>query len=528
MKILKLIITIGIFFIYSLSFAWKWYDLWWGIIWSVNSGETNCPTWKILLDSLKNKNIAEDLNVYIRDNNNENICYIPDNNWPIVSSTWYIDNKYINENVVINVSISDIWSWLGSVFYYVNWDRYNWSNSFNINLTEEWWYSIQIYAYDIATIDSYEWTETIGNLTIKTINIWIDKSEPEFTFWESLTWWINSKPEINYKIKDLYKWSNIIVKDFICSGIVDNANYIYPVINSWSTYKVTWTCKPYLNLANCSNDDNYTPNNNSCNWECIEWYIKIWNSCVLQRLSYNCNSWSTNLPDYVFKYNKDNEIEDDWSSEWFINWSSPSWVWINWEFIWIYDSNTEWYSPNLNSCNYSCNNGYHYENTRCINDIKTRCCSELLLSQSTLWTTIDCTLSENQSSVECTQSSICWWKKEVLWEWDYNNIQWKYITTTDWIKQWESGFAEHCSQTIIQNSNWSTCNSRYYLIWNNSITYSCESVAIWEYSSQENTKYICTNWPNNSIYTSNSDSNNCEWQCNDWYTWSTCEIEVNS
>lgn len=513
----KIILIIFLLSIPSISLAWKWYDIWLGISWSVASGSRICPAWKVLLD--KDSSKAQARNWIVN-------CFRRDNTAPTINASGFDDNKWVNKNVNISVNISDSESWLWKIIYYVNWVEYNASSNFSINLTEEWTYLIQIHAYDKAIIDWNTWWSTIWNLNIKEIIVKIDKSNPNFSDWTDATiWWIKNKPSVKYKITDLYKWVNLEKKVFTCPINPENSKYNYPVID----LKITWICNPQIK-ANCTDDNNYTPNINDCNWSCNGWYIKVWDKCEPESKILSCIDSEVKIPTNVYYYSKTNDLISEWSSVWKVFWSSPAWVEFEWNFISNYDTISRNYLPSLNNCSYSCNDWYHVESNnwwKCVNDTSVVCCTKppLWYISDTFFT--DCTLAINKDKAQCKYNTLCnWYVKDVLWEWNDITKKWNY--TDDSLGNF-SNVSNACWYTNLPNSNWFVCDKKYYLIWSETnSTLKCETVPVWEWSSDWvdwNKKFACTNKPNNADYTTNWDNNNCSWTCKNWYekNWNSCK-----
>lgn len=529
MKLLKLIFAIVFILIPSISFAARWYNLSGTLSWSTASWYRSCPTWMELLVLSKNK--AQPRSWTAK-------CYYSDNEWPTIMTTWFNDNQWVNtESVTVNVTISDAKSWvdLNNIKYSINWEDHIWSDSFSINLNEEWYYNIIIEAYDKAYINwNTGLAETLWNKSTKNIIIKIDNSDPNIYDYINPLNWFNEKPTVNFNIDDRYKWINIKNKTFECNIKPEFSHFIYPV-NNW---EINWTCIENEWWPNCNLDINYTPNQENCNWECDEWYVLVWDQCISKTETYNCNEWIFELPSELYYYDTTNFIQkyDTSANQNEIYWNNPIWVWYDWSYLANYNIDLWTYSPTINQCDYECSWSYHRETNKCIDNTKIICCDEPYLANTWgWWTTIDCSLPENQTSVECSQSSICWWQKEVLWEWDLENSIWNYTTTTDWTKIWEEWRWELCWFSYFENSDWETCNPRYYLDkLENWIPIECLSVPVWEYSWQDNDKYSCNNKPSNSYYISNGISNDCDWTCDEWYSYKidrrwneSCEKKIN-
>lgn len=525
MKKIKIIILIFLLIIPWIVLAKKWYkaiDQKTPKGFSVNSWVTYCPNWYVLPYDQQ----------YVWQWRNWTLeCYPLDSTPPIISANWYSENTWVNWNVKINVSISDnVWVWevyaswvnTNNLFYVVNWEIfYKTTTNFSIDLTEEWYYLIQIYAYDKAGFSLSSKVSGLWNFSSKQIKVKIDKSEPVFESWtNSALNWINNKPTVKYKISDLYKWENIKIKDFTCPVLTSNATYKYPVVNN----VITGICNPNISW-NCSIDSNYTPNLSNCIWECNDWYIKVWSSCVLKTIIQTCNNSTVKLPQFLYNYDKTNTLVTEWTSSWKIYWTSPTWVSVDWFYTSNYNISTNQYDPSLNTCNYSCSDWYHKENSKCVNDTSVTCCSKPpLWYLADTWAQVDCTNTANQWTPQCQYNTLCWWYlKDVLWEWNYGVSKWTY---TDSTLNTYSNLSNACWYTNIPNSDWYTCNPKYYLIWSEATsTLKCENVPIWEWSWQENWKHACTNAPANWYYTSNWDNKNCLWDCNKWFekNWSSCK-----
>ncbi len=518
MKLIKIVLIIFLLTIPSLSFAWKWYDLWpENISWNVSSWNKICPNWKVLLDKDDNKSQPRNWTVS---------CFRKDNTAPTITPTWFQDNVWVNTNVTVNVKVSDSQSWLWAIYYYVNFVKYNADSDFNINLTEEWYYFIQIYAYDKATINWDTWWAATANLASKEIIVKIDKTKPGIVV-DEINDWINLKPKINYKVNDFYQWKDIRFKTFTCNWKPNYSNYLPPVVN-WS---ITWSCNAWI--KDCSKDANYEPNTSKCNWSCDDWYVKSADgkSCMAEAISLSCNSYTgTTLPTNVYYYSKDNSLISEWASTWKVFWSLPTWVSFEWDFTSNYNVVSWNYVPSLDNCSYSCNDWYHLETNnawKCVNDTSVVCCSKPPLWYIADTNFTDCTLATNQNTPQCQYNNLCsWYVKDVLWIWNWTTKKWSY---TDQTLTKFSNVSNACWYSNLPNSDWFVCDKRYYLIWSETnSTLKCEVVPVWEWSSDWvdwNKKFPCTNKPNNADYTSNWDNNNCSWTCKNWYekNWNSCK-----
>ena len=526
----KFILLILLIFLLSPSytFAWRWYGIqnpW--MAWHESSNTRSCIWWRILIDSRAYRGQARNWSA---------ACLYRDDVSPTISIgyNWYTEWQWVKDDeITLTIRVNDTISWLSKVSYNKNWDWIvnipinNWNvNDFNVTFNTEWANNLYIYAEDKAFINSYNWANTYPNASSKNVSVNIDRSAPIFTTSPATsTWWINTNvnigfQNINFKIEDTYRWQWFVTKSFNCWSLPNNAIWSAPSTDVWV---IIGSCD--TGSRDCNNDSDFTPNLSSCNYSCDTWFIK-WNDwlCYEENIILKCDN--QRLPTEVFVINKDWFMESEWSSLDKVIWSSPTWVSLDWEFYSAYSETTSAYIPNINQCVYTCNDWYHNNNNNCINDVKIVCCNVPVLSNSTLWTVTDCSIVSNQSNVECSYSSVCWWQKELYWEWNYTNTNWDYTTTTDWTLNWEVWFWRQCGYNNFNNSNWDNCDYWFYLInANNWKPLLCENVWIWEWSWRWNTRGSCTNKPSNSFYTSWWTNNNCSWTCNAWYTkrWNNCE-----
>lgn len=103
---------------------------------------------------------------------------------------------------------------------------------------------------------------------------------------------------------------------------------------------------------------------------------------------------------------------------------------------------------------------------------------------------------------------------------DQTFINWtKYITQNYICNNWEF------ETNSLENEEIKTCDVDYYL--NNQ---TCDKVDIWFYSEWNSLdKKECTNKPLNSIYISSWNGlNNCNYTCNEWYSWTSCNPKEKS
>lgn len=498
---------------------WKWKYNWNNIWFSVNSWTRYCPSWEELVDSWKNKRYWTSWTLK---------CMVMDKLGPTISVNWnsYTNWAWTNKDVKLDISVSDDKLWVKSVTYSINWENKIWSSSFSLSFSEEWTYNISITAEDNSVNESPDWASTsVWNKSNLIYVVKIDKSIPVLntTPTEINSWW-NNKPIINFNIKDTYKWKNIVIKSFSCSWKPSNSYWLSPVESSWA---LIWTCD--ADLKDCNIDSNFVPYPNHstqwCNWQCMDWYTK-WNDnqCHANIITENC--WA--LPAWKYKYNTSNilAIESSITSAY---WILPTWVANNWDFLAKYDFASWLYSPNVSQCSSECESWYHFDSYewKCIADTALICCKQnypLTTSADIAWSSlngVDCNDPANATNVKCVYNSLCWWYvKDILKYWE--NSTWKY--ETEWVKNLWSD-SEACWFVPIPNSDWTTCNPRYYLINRWTATQACDIVPVWQWSGQNNQKYNCTNKPNNSYYTSNWDNNNCDWSCNNNYNknWSSCK-----
>lgn len=524
MKIFKIILL----FILIVSFteitsAWKWYDRE-RIDWTPKSWYTPCNWTKILQDNFAWTDAIR-RKVWRYDPNNV-YCYIPDNDKPVINiqANWYNLWSWTKNDVTLTFSANDNGSWLKSFKYSINWWAYvnGNGNGKTINFTEEWWYQIRLIAEDKANVNWANWTlNTNWNIQTKTIQVKIDKTAPFLKIPPvSKNLWSNNKWTINFQIKDTYKWEDTITKVFNCWIIPSNAYWIYPLDEQWF---FEWTCE-INDTNNCLNDSQFSPNTSICNntkYKCNNWYtLGNDKNCHKNQEEFTCDN--SILPQSTYMYNEKNQLVIEWSAVWKVEWYLPDWINYSWEFYADYVLASNNYSPSLNKCSFRCKEWYSEHNWDCVNDIKSICCDNPLLSETTsLWeNSLDCNLVENQDQNECSKSSVCLWDKEVFWEWNKNNQEWDY-STDDWTYSWNEWLNRHCWYTIFENSEtWHTCDAWYYLIRaQNNKPLLCETTEIWYWSDwNSNDKEDCTNKPSNSYYTSWWTNNNCEWSCDTWYS----------
>lgn len=527
------IILIALFILFpSISFAWKWYSVttaWvdWNSCYSpsnwtsynCNKTESStCTWWRTLMDNWLSKNQPRKWNpkCFIRDNTAPNIN--------ITTNQWNINDVWTKNNVELNIATSDSWAWIRYIQYRINW-WINWAyttitDNHNLSFNKEWLYYLEVVSTDKAEYDSAEWKALWSwkwNKSNTLYVIQIDKTAPILTTTSNDSW-RSSWENFTLKLVDWYEWKVIREKTYECIWKPENAKWQFPSTTSWI---IVWKCLWW----ECTN---FVPNEYHCSWKCDEWYIK-WDDwiCYIDKIEQNCSNSSNAIPSNVYYYDKDNVIEEEKSAWASIIWKTPNSVWIDWSF----NSYFNWsdYEPSLYECDYSCEWWYHDENWDCINDIKIVCCEdEPELSKSITWTNVDCSKKENINKVECTSSALCWFKKDLLWEWNKSRDTWWYSTSNDSIQYWDQWKWDLCWYESFKNSNWVTCNWGYYLIRNNIWkAINCENVQIWWYSKQSNDKKECTKKPKHSYYTSWSNRNNCNWSCEPWYekkSWKCKEI----
>ncbi len=526
MKNIKIVLLLLILMM-PLSLFAKGYD--WGSIvnWSVSSWTKNCPSWKVLYWRYDYSGQPRSWSA---------VCYRPDNTAPSISidTHWYNLNTWTNtDKVTVSVSISDSQSWLWSMWYTINWARTNTSSSYSIDFTKEWTYLVRLYAYDKATLSSYNWSSVTGNLWYKSIVIKIDRSKPGFSispivknFTETIKWWFGVKPKIGFELSDLYEGANIKIKNYACTFLPEHAKYSYPVENiSLFWTGVTWSCNA-SSWLDCTVDSNYNPNMNDCNWTCDDWYVSDWDSCVIEHITLSCNSGSLQIPDSIYVYNEREIVINDWDSWDNIFWSEPSWVPRTWIYQATYDLSEQDYLPWLNSCQYSCSDWLHKEISywwKCINDVTIVCCNKWALSYiADTWAAIDCTLDENKDDPRCAFNDLCnWYIKDVLWDWNISEDKWEFDDSMG--NLFDSSQAA-CGYEVLPDSDWFVCNNYYSLTWSEvDSTRECILTDTWEWSNDKrnddewNNKYDCTNKSKHSKYTSNWYDNNCSYACDDWY-----------
>lgn len=520
-----LFITLISFFDYALWKSWK--DNWNRVTVNTITNTTivtYCPWSEELIDSQKNQNPWLIVNSYIR--NWILKCMVKDTNAPIINVNWNWYNSWFwtNKNVDLNITISDVWLWLENSRYKINWEMFNISNfsswalssSLNLSFTDEWTYNITIWAEDMWEYNSYDatynpdWNKVEVSYTVN-----IDKSPMVLSVSNTNYSWENTKPIILSKFEDKYKWQSIEIKTFTCTWKPSNSKWLFPVLENWD---LVWTCNPTWGV-NCNDDNNYTPNPNDisqwCNWECNDWYEKYNWQCYAKNQTFTCDS--SLLPTNSHKYwTWDTLVIESNTTKSY--WIAPNNVWNDWKFVSTFST---WvYSPSTNDCSFDCRDWYHWESWKCVNNVSIVCCQSNypLIEVGWSWPEVDCSDPINSTHPSCVFNTNCWWYvKDVMKFWDIN--EWKY---TDW-DVIDNDQATACWIKPLTNSNWFTCDPRYYL-YSSWATTECLSVPIWEWSWQENWKYACTNKPNNSYYTSNWDNNNCNWNCNTDYikSWNNC------
>lgn len=170
-------------------------------------------------------------------------------------------------------------------------------NNFEIKFNKEWTYDLKIYAEDKSTVDSYNWSPTtVGNFTELNYIIKIDKSPIAFIKSYKIWFMGKNKPKISFNLDDTYEW--IVAKDFICTWLPENAKWIQPASFDW---KITWFCNP--KNKDCTLDNNFEKNLDSCKWTCNVWFIKwIDNLCHSEKKDISCSI--NPLPDIKYSYDK--------------------------------------------------------------------------------------------------------------------------------------------------------------------------------------------------------------------------------
>lgn len=451
-------------------------------------------------------------------------CIKIDNDPPVinVNLNWYVNNTWINQDVKLTVSVSDNWTWIKKVRYKVNGTEYEWSANFDIDFSREWIYNVEITAEDSTTHESLYWNlNSTWNISKVNYVVKIDKSSPALLWFSSSDTvnWIKEKPVVSYKIVDTYEWKSIEQKLFVCTWKPANSEWLAPVESNGN---LVWVCDP--NASDCSLDNNFIPSPYHptmwCRWACSWWYTK-WedDNCYLTTTVRTC----TGLRLWIYSYNKnDQSVKENNNVSSF--WDKPIWVMMNWEFITNFNPSTLWYTPYLSQCEQKCYPGTVEEFGNCVKDKAIVCCqsSYPLWTYINSWAEVDCSLPVNATHVSCVYNNYCgWYVKDVLKEWDYSLNKWQYTDGT----VPKDTLADLCWVVPIENSNWFTCNPRYYLLNWWTASQKCEVVPIWQFSWQSNTKWNCENKPSNSTYTTNwTTKNDCEWVCNSWYheQWWSC------
>lgn len=490
-----------------------------------------CPDWQSLIDddankpALTNWSLPRDwtLSCMVRDNQAPEVAVklIWTDATSVINNTTnnkiekFYNTDWTNSDVKLEIIVKDTWLWLKKSRYKVNDDSVkntniqNNTSTYSIELSEEWSYKVVIWAEDNSTHIWKTWeSSNIWNLIEVTYTINIDKSKPVLNIIPSTNYdWTNQKHILSFNVKDTYKWENIEIKTFNCSWLPENAVWTEP---TWKDWNITWTCDP--SNKDCSNNNNFSPNINNCSWKCNSWFTE-WSDwkCYANETYLQCNSES--LPKWEYMYDTWKKIEKIWENTVSI-WSLPTWISSDWKFLATFSKSSSSYFPSTNNCWFECWSWYHNEWWKCVNDVRIYCCWERPPLTWAVWTEVDCTVNP-ESKPQCVQSPLCWWEKEVLWQWSKPEKKWIFATSTDWI--WNLDYL--CSFETFPNSDSYTCNPWYYLTYFEDWELKwqpkwCVEVPIWEWSWQENEKRACTNKPANSIYTSNWTNNDCEWKCN--------------
>ena len=568
MKIIKsltILILSAVFFLPAELFAW-WYNLNWYTHWTTTKTYRNCPSSAyLILDQHRNRNTGRSVNAWAR--GWSQYCYLPDNTWPTIYTYLYEDkwsgwvrNDAINNNwskakrVYLRVRSVDsqAWVWIvriNGINVSNGMSIYDWvtvkywsATDYYMIFEREWIYKMTFDAWDNArhtwNLWYYQNRFQRNRAASKTITIKIDRSAPIVQIdsaWVTLT--DNGRLQVNYKVKDEYEGKQTMTRKFNCGTLPPNASRESNQVNDRDN-TITWYCIP-SNTRTCSADSQYSPNKSLCWFTCNNGYVK-WNDnkCHIETITKTCDP--NILPSNVYYYNSGDNLTKWWSADKYAVWSSPNTIdQSNGTFPSLYQKNTDDYYPDTNTCWFTCWNGYHKEWTKCVNDTKMVCCTEPYLSASTSGTRVDCTLDINKNDPQCNLSSVCDYAKELLGIWQYDRDLWSYATTSkdkDWKTiidnqvYWESWKAEICAYTYFDHSDGKVCDPYYYLLKVNNKPVLCDEVPEWYYSWASNSLFECTNKPDHSYYTSNSNSNNCNWECNTWYnkSWNSCIIQSSS
>ena len=471
--------------------------------------------------------------------NGSQSCYIRDNNAPSINvnlsapnNTW-VDDNY----VTVTVSFSDAWAWVWYNRIYVN-DRAVTNNP--IYLTEEWSYKITAEAVDRANVNLSNGSAIFWNYNAVTKYVKIDRTEPKFSIFKDPIGWFKEKPVVNktsdnrYIISDTWKWigeNQMETKTFTCGNPPTNASYALPVIqNTDGTYTVSGDCDG--STSDCTKNANYTPNDSKCNWSCDTGFILSWDSsrCEAKFIARTCTDSNINFPSSVYYYDTANNLQSESAPSNAVYWNAPTGVArYLWDFNAEYSASTDSYSPDISSCNYSCENGYHYEAWKCVENSAVYCCDKPFLWNTIDawgWVEVDCNNSANFGHVACNPNPACGnrFVKDLHKVW--NGSTWKYEDNDHTISAWNaySSITAWCGNIeIFDNSNGTTCDPYYYLIYTSTgkpdrcsplPAYSIDTAY---YSGQENARHTCNNKPDgNAQYTWNSDNSNCPWTCKPW------------
>ncbi|MCK9272558.1 hypothetical protein M0P65_03355 [Candidatus Gracilibacteria bacterium] len=474
-----------------------------------------CPTGESLIYADRSKNTGLAVNTRKRDGTLN--CMGLDSRSPsiIVNFNGYLNDEWTNKDVKMDVIIKDelgsgddIVTGLKKSWYSVNGAKVdNAGAGFTLNFSEDGMYTIIIGAEDNSTNIATDGSKsTVGNKGEFQYTVKIDKFGPAINAGNILSAssdWVNSKPDISFAVKDLYK--GLEIKEFTCAQKPDNSSRKDPVTPSGIVYG---NCDP--NIKNCTIDSNFTPNNSSCIWNCNDGFTRgSDNKCYENTKILTCSI--NPLPTDGYKYDLKNILQVVPSISPAYRSSPTSVASDNGDYLSNFEPTSVNYLPEVSSCNFSCKDGYHNEDGKCIDDSAVICCEKNypLTKSVTIGVAVDCTLPENAENVACVYNDLCGgYVKDVLKQWKDNTR--KY--TTEGVDNIGT-LSEACGMQNIPNSDGITCNPRYYLVGGGTASQSCEIVPVGQWSGQNNLKYNCTNKPANSYYTSNGDNNNCAWNC---------------
>ena len=547
---------------------WRWYWEVEYLRWGYNSGYNNyCTTWKKLV--ILQYKLPE------RSRSGSAKCLFYDDVPPDLKFSfwwWYTslsdadgdgeddgDWKWTNKDVTLTFSASDRrdasnpWAWVGLLWVSINWSKTDITpgETITMKFTEEWVYNLVFYARDKAKLLVLDGSDIWGwNVSEKTFWIKIDKEAPGFveSDIDTNTNWRNDYPSSNFKINDVYEWNvdQIIVnRPFDCNSIKTiplNASWNIPATSNGT---ISWECIKGSWVDDCTLDSQFTPNLNQCGFACNEdeGFVSslVDNLCHPKEKDDTCIYEWINLS--LYAYDKHDHLMKMGALSNTVKWTAPSIVnESSWYFKKIFNPSTWKYAPDKSECvsELSCSLWSHpgiveakiddpwvYQEvetngiTACISDSNRVCCDKWILTLPNPW--IPCDVDPDQ--IKCVKNEFCqternWilsslYIKNVDKNWKIDENIWKYTS-------WD---VEELTKTLIcwindpkPNSNWDTCDPRYYLTWVDEASYACTEVPIWEYSWQENDKFACTTISSSLEFTSNwTVADDCWFTCKHWF-----------